>query len=195
MPVKRRKSKQKAALSPGATRWLRGEHHEDIEEIDPEEIVWYLFESDDELAQTWRENADWVLAEWIAENPGTRPEHWWRYDAPRDTSTGRYWDGEFPEPRIRLGGTGQIAWELLAIKPMWPFGIPGGWITQDDVRIYRDGLKYRPGDPDWPGVAVDPNDPPIFESEATYLDRHGLFLPGEKRRIPPDGWEPEAITL
>ena len=29
----------------------------------------------------------------------------------------------------------------------------------------------------------DPNDPPQFESEAAYLERHGLLLPGERRRL------------
>ena len=33
----------------------------------------------------------------------------------------------------------------------------------------------------WTGI--DPASPPIFESETSYLDRHGLLLPTEKRRL------------
>jgi hypothetical protein len=37
------------------------------------------------------------------------------------------------------------------------------------------------GIPDvWRGI--DKDDPPIFESQAAYLKRHGLFLAGEERR-------------
>lgn len=37
---------------------------------------------------------------------------------------------------------------------------------------------------------VDPVDPPAIESEAAFLDRHGLFLPGERRRVEPDAFVP-----
>jgi hypothetical protein len=28
-----------------------------------------------------------------------------------------------------------------------------------------------------------PSDPPVYEAQASYLDRHGLFLRGERRRL------------
>jgi hypothetical protein len=34
------------------------------------------------VAELWREHCDRVIAEWIVENPGTRPSLWWKYDAP-----------------------------------------------------------------------------------------------------------------
>lgn len=40
----------------------------------------------------------------------------------------------------------------------------------------------------WRGVAT-------FESQATYLRRHGLLLPGEARRLRPRDFEPERIKL
>jgi hypothetical protein len=43
------------------------------------------------------------------------------------------------------------------------------------------------------GVAIDPNDPPTFESQAAYLKRHGLFLAGEERRLKKSDFEPETV--
>jgi hypothetical protein len=37
--------------------------------------------------------------------------------------------------------------------------------------------------------------PPIFESEAAYLKRFGLFMPGEERRLPADAFEPVALDV
>jgi hypothetical protein len=43
---------------------------------------------------------------------------------------------------------------------------------------------------------VNPADPAMAESEATYLERHGLFLPGERRRLTEEDFEPEpALTM
>jgi hypothetical protein len=44
-------------------------------------------------------------------------------------------------------------------------------------------------------VAIDPNDPPVFESEATYLDRHGLLSAEEKKHLAkhPELLEPEVV--
>lgn len=41
----------------------------------------------------------------------------------------------------------------------------------------------------------DPSDPPRFESQAAYLRRIGLLLPGEARRLKPADYEPETIML
>jgi hypothetical protein len=32
------------------------------------------------------------------------------------------------------------------------------------------------------------------ESEATYLERHGLLLPGERRRLTAEDFEPELVV-
>jgi hypothetical protein len=41
--------------------------------------------------------------------------------------------------------------------------------------------------------AVDPANPPTFESEATYLGRHELLLPGERRRLSEDDFAPQRL--
>ena len=43
---------------------------------------------------------------------------------------------------------------------------------------------------DFKGVAIDPNDPPTFESQAAFLKRHGLLL---VRRNGGPIFEPEAV--
>ena len=44
------------------------------------------------------------------------------------------------------------------------------------------------------GAAIDPNDPPRFESQATYLRRLGLFLAGEERRLRKADFEAETVA-
>ncbi len=39
---------------------------------------------------------------------------------------------------------------------------------------------------------LDENDPPTFEAQATYLERHKLFLPGERKRLAKVDWEAES---
>lgn len=36
----------------------------------------------DEARQMWEVYRDEIMADWIAENPGTRPRAWWWWDAP-----------------------------------------------------------------------------------------------------------------
>ena len=63
---------------------------------------WIYFTSDDELRAAWNEVRDEILAAWIATAPGTRPSHWWRFDAPRQqlgNFPDCYYDGKLPEPR------------------------------------------------------------------------------------------------
>jgi hypothetical protein len=118
--------------------------------------------------------------------PGTRPARWWRYDA--------------PEPRRRLGGIGTPASEVLSYKPTYSFGLPWIWIEQWQVMYYSGlavdingaqiGYLYPR---EFKGVAIDPNDPPRFESQASYLKRHGLFLAGEERRLRKADWDAEAV--
>jgi hypothetical protein len=93
--------------------------------------------------------------------PGTRPARWWEYSA--------------PEPRRRLGGTGTPLHECSAYIAPFEYGIPSAWRTHGDY--------FTSGTP------IDPADPPRFESEAKYLLRLGLLLPGERERLcPRDFW-------
>jgi hypothetical protein len=174
MPVRRRIDKRRQDLSEEAQAWLAGDLHGEF----------WIFGTERELAETWAAHRDGVLADWIAEYPGTRPAHWWTYDAPRQplgTFPGVWYDGERPEPRLRLGGIGTPAHEVLACVPYFPFGLPASWLTESDVA--RCGR----------GVAIDADDPPTFESQAAYLQRHGLLLTGEKRRLKAAYFEPERV--
>jgi hypothetical protein len=53
--------------------------------------------------------------------------------------------------------------EVSNVAPAFSFGIPICWIDEWQVEYYN---KDRPEQ--FKGVAIDPNDPPTFESQATY---------------------------
>ena len=130
----------------------------------------FYFLTDLELRAAWNKAKDEILEDWAREEPGARPRYWWQYEA--------------PEPRRRLGGTGTPSYEVSAYVEHYEWGLPDHWVTQPDVD--------RPGG-DFAGVAIDPSDPPRFESEAAYLGRLGLFLPGELERLSEADFEPELI--
>jgi hypothetical protein len=134
----------------------------------------------------WRQHRDALMAEWLREHPGRRPAIWWDSDAPR-APPGRYpgcrHDGQLPLARERLGGVGTPAHEVLAVAPWFAYGIPVVWLTAGDLRIWP-----RLGAP-----AFDPADPPVYEAQAAYLERHGLLLPGERARLTAADLEPEAV--
>ena len=126
-----------------------------------------------------------LLAHFVKRNPGRRPSRWWRYDAPREpqgTRPGWWCDGKLEQPRERLGGTGTAAWEVFNVGIAYHCGIPSAWVTPED-------LEWCAAD----AVPIDPTDPPIYEAQATYLRRFGLFRPGEERRLPADAFEPEKV--
>lgn len=105
------------------------------------------FMSDAELRALWDAHSAAIVADWCKTAPGTRPPHWWQYDA--------------PEQRRRLGGKGTPCHEVMAHVPAYRLGIPSDWMA--------DGF--------------DQIDPPAFESEAAFLKRHKLLLPGEAARL------------
>jgi hypothetical protein len=45
------------------------------------------------------------------------------------------------------------------------------WVTADNETSW----------PGAPGPAIDPANPPLIESEATFLDRHGFLTAAERR--------------
>ena len=71
---------------------------------------WEVFSG---VAALWPQFRDDVLANWVSTRPGTRPSHWWAYDA--------------TEPRQRLGGVGTPDFEALAYAPSYKLGIPEGY--------------------------------------------------------------------
>jgi hypothetical protein len=168
--------KKRAELEDEARRWLEGER-----------TLWYYFQSAAELAALWDEHGADIVADHVAEYPGTRPARWWTYSAPRSpigTYPGCNFDGELPEPRLRLGGIGTPLSECSAHVPAFEFGLPIYWPGPSDVA----GEFRLPR-----AVAIGPGDPPRFESQAAYLRRHRLFLTGEARRLTAEDYQPETL--
>jgi hypothetical protein len=96
----------------------------------------------------WREHRDELLADWIAERPGSRPPVWWQVEA--------------PEPRRQLSGRGVVVSERYRnLDAPLAHGVP---------------LFFE----------IDLDDPPSFESEASYLGRLNLLVTGESRWLPTD---------
>lgn len=161
------------------------------------------------LSALWQRFRDEILTQWAEEQPGTRPSLWWRWDAPRLQAGqlgGRAADHagpRWPEPRRRLGGIGTPNCEVLNYGPSFHLGVPTGWVSAYDAAYYngrcldvhgnRIGIEYHEGH--FKGLPPDPFDPPLFEGQAVYLDRHGLLLPGERERLIEADFEPEAVIM
>lgn len=135
--------------------------------------------------EAWRTVGATVLEEWIAKYPGTRPWAWWRYDA--------------PEPRRRIGGTGDVFHPGCFLM-----GIETNFVTRELADCYN-GRNIRPADRsvwnrEWvegyfTKAPVDPADHPMFESQAAYLSRLGLLLPEERPGLIATAFEPEGIPV
>lgn len=136
------------------------------------------------MALAWETHRAEILTSWVAANPCSRPWAWWRFDA--------------PEPRRRIGGTGDTFDDQYSVSEC-PYGIPDHWVTAHDIEVYngtwRDvhgkliNLGYKPGD--FTRKAIDPANPPTFESEAAYLRRKRLLKPEERKWLTA---HPEALT-
>jgi len=162
MPVKRRISKRREEISPAALAYLRDEPLP--ADANPFEVLMLEYGEDREIALLWAECRKEILSEWIVKHPGTRPNSWWRFDAPAPA-------------RQRVGGVGDPQFHA---PPLW-YGVPRSW-----CRAGTPGAYY--------GMAIDPAHPPIFESQATFLERHNLLLPGERRRLTAADFEPERVV-
>ena len=153
---------------------------------------WEVFEANapkhqGKLSDAWSKVRVSLLAEWLRESPGTRPYGWWIHDAPGH--------------RLRLGGRGDDyaahGWHQTHEQ-----GVPAQWLSQWQIDYYngraldihgkRIGTEFKEGD--FPYTAIDPTDPPRFESVAAYLDRHGLLTAAERRRLPSDAFDPERVS-
>jgi hypothetical protein len=145
-------------------------------DIDPELMEWFMdatpsrpamvyFMQEGELQTAWNASREAVLAEWIQTHPGTRPSHWWLFDAPGQ--------------RLRIGGKGTPCHEALAYAPAYRLGIPAAWVS--DHWIDRGVEAER----------IDPTDPPAYESQAAFLKRHNLLLSGED--LSADDFAPELV--
>ncbi len=161
------------------------------------------------LQELWSQHGEDILARWAVVHPGTRPSCWWRWEAPR-AALGERWGryevrdaDRHPDPRQRLGGAGTPEHEVLNTVPDLPFGIPARWISKFAAEYYNGraldvhgrliASKYADGD--FAGLAPDPSDPPMFESEAAYLRRHGLFRSGEAARLKAADYAPVPLLV
>jgi hypothetical protein len=169
------------------------------EKIDPFDIWNFKHEKDDRVA--WKKHGKSILAAYIKKHPGKRPWMWWRFEAPRwDRKFGAWFDGKLPEPRQRIGGTGTPCYEVLAYAPFFNFGIPVSFVDQFQAEYYNGKAKDKHGNlieyqrkgGDFKGIAIDFDDLPTFEAEASYLKRHNLLPKNEQKQLKSGDLEPES---
>lgn len=144
-----------------------------------------------ELRAAWEAQRAAILAEWLARVPGTRPWAWWRLDA--------------PEPRQRLGGTGDPFGDEVS------FGVSVYWFTPrlrdalTETDEHGRPVKARPSyrrrgkvltiERDMEPVPFDAHDPPVYESEAAFLRRHGLLSARETKVLRDEAFLPVALSV
>jgi hypothetical protein len=128
--------------------------------------AWYYLElTTDPATQRlfWEQHRDAVVLHHTERRPGTRLKLWWRFDA--------------PEPRRCVGGIGTPLHECGgAWAELYEYGVPMDWKTSEH--------NLRAGTP------LSADDPPRFESEASFLRRHGLLLRAERARLSRRSYEP-----
>jgi hypothetical protein len=161
--------------------------------------------SEKRLRQRWQLYQAKHLSDFIKNNPCQRPWAWWEYSAPRwhDPYPGTYFHGTLPEPRQRLGGVGTPDYEFLNYVPSFRFGLPTGFLSPWLVDYYNGRAKdvngklipskHKPGD--FTGQAISLEDPPVYESECAYLERHGLLTQSERRYLQQHQKLMEPITI
>jgi len=149
----------------------------------------------------WDQHKAGILEEWTDAHPCTRPARWWEFDAQQEPVPG--WPGFTGAQRQRLGGVGTPRHECLNVAPYFTSGLPDSWVLPFEEAYYNGRAKdihgnlvatqYKEGY--FKGKAPDPLDPPKFESQAAYLERHGLLTAEERRHLNrhPELLEPEAV--
>jgi hypothetical protein len=189
MPIKRRLAKRRTALTVHEAGELLGQ-----------ETSYGFAQSRGDMRAAWEDHRDDLLRYWVfgdpsgcsalddmarrsdasrrwlefftdvreGGHPGTRPWMWWCLDAPTAGVSGIDDDGKL-------------------IAPPWPDAPPG---PDRNTRCGFPHLAYDNQISD----ALRYSDPlPLFESEAAYLKRHGLLLPGELERLTTADFEPRTF--
>ena len=68
--------------------------------------------------------------------------------------------------------------------PSYKFGIPDNWVIDIYVRWYpHKNLQF-----------IEPADPPMFESQAAYLERFNLLSDAERESLTVDAFAPVAYV-
>jgi hypothetical protein len=151
----------------------------------PDKWASFRFKWDRQAQKTlWEASGEALTREYVRVNPGRRPWGWWEYGAPRDLDlfSDTAWAGQYPILRQRVGGIGKAQYEVLAVVLHTEYGIPNDWMSAEEAAFFK-----------MPEAAICPTDPPRFESQAAYLRRLNLLLPGERRRLGADAFKPETI--
>jgi hypothetical protein len=133
----------------------------------------YLVGYESELARLWAGWRDGILDGFVATNPGRRPRGFWQYEVAAEPL------------RKRVGGSGvAIHMPRRAISGRLPPAVTADWFR------FPLGVPSR-----WDRESLVANDPPIYESQASYLLRLGLLLSGERQRLTERDFEPETLVL
>ena len=113
MPTKRRRipHSQAAQVSPAVLSILSENLWPMPPESEHEAVRWKYFLTDQQRKRVLDQCRAPILAEWIRQRPGTRPDFWWR-SAPEKC-------------RRRLGGIGAAAHDVFpAYLPVFSHGVP-----------------------------------------------------------------------
>lgn len=124
-------------------------------ELDPSMLAWFM-DSAPAPVELYFMTDEAVQCLWLAHSERIIEE--WAATAP-GTRPAAWWRYDAPEQRQRLGGKGTPASDVSAIAPCFVLGVPADWAED-----------------------FDPTDPPLFETQAAFLKRHGLLLAGEARQ-------------
>ncbi len=91
--------------------------------------------------------------------------------------------------------------EVLGQAQAYHLGLPTFWVTRWEEDYHNNRLWDVEGRPIGPedkrpfaGFAISVSNPPRYEAQATYLERHRLLLPSERARVPEEGFRPELVT-
>ena len=148
--------------------------------------VFMLSASPDRLRLVWNAVKNEIMVDWIKKNPCERPWLFWKFEAPKKPVDGwEDYERFNSAQRRRLGGIGTPLHEVTCSWGGFPYGIPSSWVIEDLKKV---GFE---------GKVIDPKNPPVFESVAAYLERHGLLSPAEKAYLKkhPEILEPEEILF
>jgi hypothetical protein len=213
MPSKRRRVMRTpmiADLSAAVIDYLRTGLYSHLQGADFWEVFKHTLFDGAELGALWADVGATLLEQWIAEHPGSRPWAWWRLAAPRCQPTdlppccrdfGDAWLTRLERPRHRLGGVGTPSYEVVNQAPEFAFGLPISFVSAFDEQFCNGravdidgrpiGTRHRAGA--FAGRAIDPTDPPRYESQAAYLVRQGLLTDDERARLTAADFEAEVI--
>jgi hypothetical protein len=168
MPTKRTRVARMSAdfMTPTHEAWLRGEpmtHEMDLLVYDALENDRETQSPDPPRAVPWLASGITGADLWARKGTEVLAEHCPRFPGSRPAP---WWTFQAPEVRRRVGGIGS---ERSAHAPHFVCGVPADW------------------------TAIDPKFPPLYESQASYLDRLGLLSRAERRKLKPADFKPQSI--